>query len=441
MPKLKIYIHLQDQDLLNSILKSAIKNGFTAKKRTSNSLRIRTRKMIKFDKWINKYISIPNIRVVRPDSFLKFKSHAIKYTSFRINPALGKTYFNAAEIASIYKFPKPSSSKVVVGVISFGGGLYGNVDTNGFLTNGDVQKYWTSIGIPTLNQPKVIIIPIDGAKNSPDINDGGSTIENTLDVETIGGCCPSANLTIILYIGPNTFSEFTKIISYATKTTVIKNVSYKPTILSISWGAPESYYTHSIRNNVNTLLRIATNSGINICTATGDNGSSDGLPGINADFPSSSPYVTAVGGTSLVCGNNIYDSKTKETAWSSGGGAISAYFLKPTYQNNQSAISGKYRSTPDIASNANPNTGISYLVKGNSYIYGGTSISAPTIAAFLAAGNITKFINPFLYRASSSCFHDITYGSNGAYKCKKFYDNCTGWGSINGSNLLTLLKS
>jgi kumamolisin len=396
--------------------------------------------MIKFDKWINKYNSIPNIRVVRPDSFLKFKNNAIKNKSFGINRDVSKTYFNAAEIASIYKIPTPSSSKVVVGVISFGGGLYGNVDSNGFLTDGDVQQYWTSIGIPILNQPKVIIIPINGAKNLPDINDGGSTIENTLDVETIGGCCPSANLTIILYIGPNTFSEFTKIISYATKTIVINNVSYKPTILSISWGAPEIYYPKSILNNVNTLLKIATNSGINICTATGDNGSSDGLRGINADFPSSSPYVTAVGGTSLVCSNKIYDSKTQETAWSSCGGAISAYFVKPTYQNNKRAISAKYRSTPDIASNANPNTGISYLVKGNYYVYGGTSISAPTVAAFLAAGNITKFINPFLYRASSSCFHDITSGSNGAYKAKKFYDNCTGWGSINGSNLLKFLK-
>ena len=120
------------------------------------------------------------------------------------------SYFTATQIASIYKFPAPNPTiPVVVAVISFGGGLFGTVNpSTGALTGGDVQAYWTSLGIASANQPKVVVVTVDGATNTPLANDG-STIENTIDVAMIGGCCPSSNLTIVLYIAPNTFDAFT----------------------------------------------------------------------------------------------------------------------------------------------------------------------------------------------------------------------------------------
>jgi uncharacterized protein YjdB len=89
--------------------------------------------------------------------------------------------------------------------------------------------------------------------------------------------------------------------------------------------------------------------------------------------------------------------------------------------------------TPDIASLADPHTGVLFTINGQSYVIGGTSVAAPIIAGFLATINCTQFINPLLYQAPyATCFHDIIRGSNGSYSATLIYDNCTGLGSING---------
>jgi len=340
------------------------------------------------------------------------------------------------QLRSIYQIPDPSASTYVVGVVSFGGGLYGTVDSQGVLTNGDVQAYWTSIGIAPANHPKVIVIGINGATNRPNSNDNGATMENTLDVETIGGACPSATLTIILYIAPNSFNQFAPLFNYMYSTNVTVNgVNYKPNLISCSWGAPEIYYSSSQLSSINSVFASISNAGITICAATGDYGSNNGVGGTGnyVDFPSSNPYVTAVGGTTLVCPNNVYDDQTIETAWSSGGGGISAIYSKPAYQ---SKLSGTMRMTPDIASLSDPSTGVLFIVNGQLMVIGGTSVAAPTIAGFLAAIRFTKFINPLLYQAPySTCFHDIVRGSNGSYFANIVYDNCTGLGSMNGQAL------
>jgi uncharacterized protein YjdB len=344
------------------------------------------------------------------------------------------------QLRSIYQIPSPSTDGYVVGVVSFGGGLYGTVDSQGVLTNGDVQSYWTSIGITPANHPKVIVVGINGARNQPNMNDNGATMENTLDVETIGGACPSANLTIILYIAPNSFNQFAPLFNYVYSTNVMVNgVNYKPKIISCSWGAPEIYYSRSQLSSINSVFASISNAGITICAATGDYGSNNGVGGTGnyVDFPSSNPYVTAVGGTTLVCPNNVYDDLTVETAWISGGGGISSVYSKPSYQ---SALSGTMRMTPDIASLSDPNTGVLFTVNGQSMVIGGTSVAAPTIVGFLAAIRFTKFINPFLYQAPySSCFHDIIRGTNGSYSANIVYDNCTGLGSMNGEGLSNYL--
>ena len=344
-------------------------------------------------------------------------------------------YFTMTQLRSIYNYPTPSTSRYVVGVVSFGGGLYGTVDSHGVLTNGDVQAYWTSIGIASANHPKVIIVPINGATNSPNVNDGGSTMENTLDVEAIGGACPSANLTIIMYIAPNTLDQFPTLLQYMYSTNVTVNgVNYKPNLISCSWGAPEIYYGSALLSSMHAILSTMAAAGINMCVATGDNGSNDGVGGTGnyVDFPSSDPYATAVGGTSLVCPNTVYDGSTRETAWSTGGGGVSTTYAKPAYQ---SALSVAGRSIPDVALVADPNTGVIFTVNGQPTVIGGTSVAAPTFAGFLASINCTTFINPLLYRASATSFHDIISGSNGSFAARSGYDSCTGLGSINGINL------
>jgi uncharacterized protein YjdB len=145
-----------------------------------------------------------------------------------------------------------------------------------------------------------------------------------------------------------------------------------------------------------------------------------------------------VGGTTLVCPNNIYDASTQETAWIDGGGGVSVRYSKPSYQ---SALSGTGRSIPDVSAVADPNTGMILLLDGELYIIGGTSLSAPLLAGFLAAINCRKYINPLLYSAPSNCFHDIISGNiGGGVVTSPGYDRCTGRGTINGANLATYLN-
>jgi subtilase family serine protease len=361
----------------------------------------------------------------------------------RIVPhASNRSWFTATEMATIYGFPSPGSQNIVIGVVSFGGGLYGTV-TDGVLTDGDVQTYWSSLGIETNNQPKVIIVLVDGASNTPNINDNGATYENALDIETIGACYPSNKLTIILYLGTPT-STIASVMAAATTARTINGTVYRPSIVSCSWGLPEVNAPASYLDEANIIMSNAAAAGITICTATGDYGSNDGVGGTGnyVDFPSSSPNVTAVGGTTLLCKNNIYTTApdTVETAWTSGGGGVSVKFPKPSWQ---SAITATGRSTPDICMNADPNTGVLYRINGANYILGGTSVSAPIAASFFALINLTTFANPLLYgiAAGSGCFHDIISGTNGGYNAAAGYDQCTGLGSINGANLKNFLNS
>jgi uncharacterized protein YjdB len=371
----------------------------------------------------------------------QLRPHIVSYTDLLRPHSIGVPYFYMNHVRSIYDTPTPSTANVVIGVVSFGGGLYGTVDANGVLTNGDVQAYWSSIGIPSQNHPRVIVVPINGATNSPNFNDGGSTIENTIDVETLGGMCPSANLTIILYLSPNTLSQFTNLLTYMYNTNItVSGVSYKPTIISCSWGAPEIYYGASLLSSINAIMTTITNAGISFCSATGDYGSNNGVGGSGnyVDFPSSNPNSTAVGGTTLVCPNNVYDSETVETTWSSGGGGVSTSYSKPSYQ---SALTVSGRSIPDVASLADPSTGVVFRINSNLYVIGGTSVAAPIVAGFLATINCRVFINPYLYQAPSNCFHDILTGSNGGYAAGPGYDSCTGKGSIRGTTLASYLAT
>lgn len=361
------------------------------------------------------------------------------------HPHAVQTY-KATDITSIYKFPPPTNLPITVSVISLGGGLFGDVSPSGQVTNGDVQAYWTSIGISPQNQPKVFLFLIDGATNSP-VSGQGETSENTLDVSMVGGCCPTSNLTILLYIGPNSLSEFTNLITRATSPVTINGTVYTPSVLSCSWGAAEVYYTPDQLTTINALLNSVTKSGINICAATGDNGSSDGVAGTLSyvDFPSSSPYVTACGGTTLICPTlNYSDPTTKETAWTDGGGGISGTFAKPAWQIPIPGATGPKRCSPDIAMNADPSTGVEFIIGGHTVIYGGTSVVAPAMAAFYACLNSNRFLLPSIYAAAQAqptTFNDILLGSNGAYTAQKGFDLCTGFGSLVGTTLALQLQT
>lgn len=201
--------------------------------------------------------------------------------------------------------------------------------------------------------------------------------------------------------------------------------------------------------------------GVTVTAAAGDNGSSNGSPdGSNhADFPASSPHALACGGTSL---HATATTVTSETVWNDGpgggatGGGVSDVFGMPAWQARagipaaaapvtrgarQPAVG---RGVPDVAGNADPNTGYQVLIHGTRAVYGGTSAVAPLWAALIARlaqslGAPLGLLQPKLY-ALNTGFRDITVGNNGAFTARKGWDACTGLGSPDGLALLAALS-
>jgi kumamolisin len=331
----------------------------------------------------------------------------------------GSKNFTPLELAQIYNLPKPvSNERVNICVVSFGAGLFGNIDANGVLTGGDLELYWSELGLTSF--PTVRVVLLNGMQNTPKQNDS-ATIENHLDVEQIGAIVPNSNITLI--IG----KSFLDILTMAK--------SLNAFIISSSWGFRENGSNEWYKTSVNNMLQTLSESGINVCCSAGDNGSSDGGTGVNVDFPASSPYVVACGGTSLICPNNKYDKQTQESVWnnnptqSATGGGQSSFFPKPVYQQN---LQGTMRCLPDVSGVADPNTGCKFRVGGNDMFAGGTSIVSPFIAGYIALIRCNVFLTPLLYKSPKECFHDIVLGNNGNFTSGPGFDLCTGMGSING---------
>jgi kumamolisin len=223
--------------------------------------------------------------------------------------------------------------------------------------------------------------------------------------------------------------------------------------MSISWGQSEDQWTAQARTALDDALLDAAALGVTVTAAAGDNGSSDGGGGTtkHADFPASSPHALACGGTSLHSKGTTISS---ETVWNDGagggatGGGVSDVFALPSWQKGVGVPAGAKsggRGVPDVAGNADPETGYQVLVDGKQAVYGGTSAVAPLWAALVARlaqslGSPLGLLQPTLYPLHAA-LHDITSGNNGAYSAKKGWDACTGLGTPNGTALLAALTT
>ncbi len=342
--------------------------------------------------------------------------------------------FTPKDLATLYKFPTSFTGlNQSIAIIELGGG---------FLQQ-DLTKYFTDLGISPV--PTVVSVSVNGATNNPS-DTSGANFEVYLDIEVAGAIAPKAK--IVVYFCPNSEKGFYDGINKA-----MNNLTYKHSIISISWGATELYWTNSALTSYNNLFKVAADKGINICCAAGDNGSSDGSTAnnsLNVDFPGSSPYVISCGGTKLVgSGSTI----TSETVWnnssttSSTGGGYSRKFGKPWYQSSLtfSSPNSAKRGVCDVSANADPQTGYICLVKGSYYVIGGTSAVSPLFSGLFALLNQAKgksigFANPTLYN-NKRAFNDILIGNNGAYSAKTSWDPPTGLGSPNGTIILSLYKA
>ncbi|HEV2551070.1 MAG TPA: S53 family peptidase [Stellaceae bacterium] len=343
--------------------------------------------------------------------------------------------FAPTQLASLYDFPSGTGKGECIAIIELGGGY----------RPADLATYFSEIKVA---KPSVVAASVDHGKNHPTGDPNGPDGEVMLDIEVAGAIAPAAN--IVVYFAPNTDAGFLDAI-----TTAIHDTIHKPSVISISWGGPEASWTQQSMTAFDQAFQEAAALGITVCVASGDNGSSDGVNDgkDHVDFPASSPYALACGGTSLQAANGKISS---ETVWNDGanggasGGGVSAFFALPSWQAELRTTNSKgvksplpMRGVPDVSGDADPQTGYDVRVDGQDTVIGGTSAVAPLWAGLIALLNAGKgspvgYVNPQLYK-NSTALRDVTQGDNGEFAAATGWDACTGLGSPNGKAIAATL--
>lgn len=348
--------------------------------------------------------------------------------------------YTPPQVAAFYDYPTGvDGTGECIALIELGGGY----------TTTDLSNYWNQLNLS--KTPTVSAVSVGNGSNNPTGDPNGPDGEVMLDIEVCGSIAPGAN--IVVYFADNTDAGFLNAI-----TTAVHDSTNNPSVLSISWGGPESSWTQQAMTSMDEAFQAAAAMGVTVCVAAGDDGSTDGVTDKlnHVDFPASSPNVLACGGTTLVASGN---SITSETTWNelanhegATGGGISDVFPLPTWQNGAGVPPSANpnhnvgRGVPDVSGDADPTTGYVTLVDGQSGVIGGTSAVAPLWAGLIALinesiGKPVGFVNPLLYQTASTAddFNDVTTGNNGAYSAGPGWDACTGLGSPIGAQVAAAL--
>jgi kumamolisin len=302
----------------------------------------------------------------------------------------------------------------------------------------DLTTFWSDFGIKQ-SLSNITYENVTQASSLP-----APSGEETIDVEMSSSMAPSSHVRI-----------------YATATLAFTAVDngYEAIVLdyltgfpsqqvSISLGACESGVSAGQRLTDVYYHAMLASLGSSVLVASGDSGSQECGSGNGnvASFDSTSPYVTAVGGTHLI--ETSKGVVTSETAWTGSGGGLSLYYATPSYQSSLKLAS---RGVPDVAAVGDPATGVAIYIDGGFTVYGGTSVATPIWAGLMALVNQARIadgkstlgeLNPLLYPLlKTKNFRDIKSGCNGGYCAKVGYDLVTGLGTPLMSNLLPTLTA
>jgi kumamolisin len=371
----------------------------------------------------------------RPKARAHFRILSKKVAPGAVTPGT----YTPLQLAAIYDFPGGFTGQgETIGIIELGGGY----------NQTDLDNYFQQLGVSPA--PSVTAVSVDGATNSPTGDPNSADGEVELDIEVTGSIAPGAAIKV--FFAPNTDQGFIDAVTTAVNDSAV-------TLISISWGGPESAFTTQSMTTFNQAFQDAGTMGKTVFVAAGDNGSSDGeSDGANhVDFPASSPFVVGCGGTTLVA-NTSTDTITSEVVWNetasnegATGGGVSDFFPKPSYQGSvnvpapTSQAGG--RGVPDVAGDADPVTGYQVIIDGSTTTIGGTSAVAPLYAGLFARINQALVqngksrvgsVNAVLYQ-NPSAFHDIVSGNNGAFSAGPGWDPTTGLGSPDGGKILSAL--
>ncbi len=358
--------------------------------------------------------------------------------------------FTPTQVAKFYNFPTGvDGTGQVIGLVELGGGF----------RPADLVAYFQQLGIPA---PNVTAVSVDNGRNAPS-NAQSADGEVMLDIEVAASIAPGAK--IVVYFGAGTTDrDFLDAITQAVHDSV-----NKLSVISVSWGGPESAVTASFQSEFDQALQSAAALGITVTVASGDSGAADEGPNewdnlTHADFPASSPFALACGATNIkIAGGRISDESvwnqhaadTQDDSFGASGGGISGFFPIPSYQTGiklpPDVSSGKTgRGLPDVSADGDPASGYRVRVDGKEFPIGGTSAVAPLWAGLIALVNQklnrrAGFINPILY-ANPTAFRDVTVGDNKVgnqkigYSAATGWDPCTGLGSPDGVKLLAALS-
>ena len=202
----------------------------------------------------------------RPQAKPHFRIRKQARNATRANAASAS--YNAPQVAQAYDFPAGTTgSGQTIGILELSGGYNAT----------DLATYFKNLGIAT---PTVTAVSVDGATNSPTGDPNGPDGEVELDIEVSGAVAPSAQ--IAMYFAPNTDQGFLDAL-----TTAVHDSKLQPSVVSISWGGPESSWTQQALTSFNSACEDASTIGVTILVASGDDGSTDGASSGTAtvDFP------------------------------------------------------------------------------------------------------------------------------------------------------------
>lgn len=359
---------------------------------------------------------------------------------------------------SLVEQGKDGTGETVVDIVSYGSPTLQQ----------DMNIFDQQFGLPAITVQQ--LSPIGTAKFDPQNNDMvGWAEETTLDVEVIHAMAPGAKIIVLTSPVDETegtigLPQFLQLEQYA----VNKHLGQ---IFSQSYVASEPTLADAkSRQFVSTYdafyKQATTQDGWTILNGSGDHGATDFnnlaattfSPTPIVNFPADDPWVTAVGGTTLLKST----SSVNEMAWTGSGGGFSSFFSEPDYQKQlpqsvQTELNGR-RGLPDVAANADPFSAMAIYFEGQWIQVGGTSAATPTWAGIIAvadqmAGHPLGFINPALYKIAAagktaSDFRDIVSGSNAftqsgvsvqGYTAVSGWDPVTGNGAPIGEKLLPAL--
>lgn len=396
----------------------------------------------------------------------RYASQALLYKKFGEAPAAkavtdtGGTgpggAFSPADIQSLYGILNFTGYSVKQTVALF--------EQGGFAA-GDVARYRKEFALPDVPVQPRLVNGYGGGIDDPNVE-----LEAVLDIDMCIGLSPVLNGVLVYEDGDDPFG--------VALLDAIADVASdnKAQTLSISYGLDESLQGDTQMAAEGQVFTQLAAQGISVFASSGDSGAyGDQGYSLNVSDPASQPYVTAVGGTTLLTFPNQKGQPEyiAEEVWNdlwlqlgATGGGVSTYWSIPDWQLNVAEANGgsnTYRNVPDVAAVADPLTGaaIYSALNGGWGEVGGTSLASPIWAAYVSLLNSGRrslgldrigFLNPSLYSWVDG-FNgyiyptwDVTNGNNSdpgdndgvvGYSAGTQYDNCTGWGTISGNNVRT----